>query len=146
MADGFRLVTESDVSLTGASAKTVAQVTAPAGRRLGLRRVTASFKSTTTTDGPALVEVLRQTTAGTATSQTVRPLDSAQAFDGSGAVNFSAEPTASDILWSDYVPVQGGSVDIPFDPALVKIAASGRIGVRITAPQAQSCRASIEVE
>jgi hypothetical protein len=127
-------------STTAATAKTLIQVVAPATRRVLIKEVSIGFASTTSSDGAALVELVRQTTAGTVTSSTPLLNDpAATAALSSGAINATVEPTTTDVLRSWNVPVQGGLLiyQMPLGEEIL-VAASGRIGLRVTAPQNQS--------
>jgi hypothetical protein len=127
-------------STSAATAKTLLQYVTPATRRAMVKEVAIGFSSTTTSDQPALVELLRQTTAGTATASTPLLLDPADpAALGSGQINATAEPTAGDVLASWIVPVVGGELvyQLPLGDDIV-MAVSTRIGLRVTTAQAQS--------
>jgi len=126
----------SAVALVAATAKTAVQLVAPADHRL--RIVSWAF----TTDGataagvPVLVDVLRQTTAGTASAGTVTAWDPADTSTiGTTQITFTAEPTAGDVLLSLYVPAYDGLYEREHDPLRgIIVPASGRLGIRATAP------------
>jgi hypothetical protein len=80
------------------------------------------------------VELVRQTTAGTASALTLVKHDEASvAALGSAQQTFTIEPTAGDILASVYLSPAGGiySYQFPLGDEPV-IASSGRLGIRVT--------------
>lgn len=140
--------TTGDISLSIATAKTVLGVDAPANAVVKLRGVHLNFESTTATDGVALIEIIRAAEEGTATSATPVSLDGTHTPTASfGAfLDHSAEPSTPTIVAAYQYPVQG-SVDIPLpfgEP--IRSAVAGFLGVRVTTPQAQSCRGHLIVE
>lgn len=135
------------VALSAATAKTVLQIATPSATRAKVTGFSVSFNSVTTTDAPAVVDLLRQTTAGTGgTSATLSPLDpDGPASQSTGLYNInSAEPTASNVLWTGYVTPVGGLFVYNFaegeEPVLD---ISSRIGIRITSPSAVSAIATL---
>jgi len=81
-----------------------------------------------------LVELIRQTTAGTSAALTLVKHDEAsEAAIGTALQTFTAEPTAGDILASVYLSPAGGiySYQYPLGDEPV-VAVSGRIGIRVT--------------
>lgn len=135
----------SALTLTAATVKTLAMVTAPSTRRVRLIEACISFGSVTTSDVPALVELFRASTAGTAGSSYTPTIDDPAdpAALSTGGINFSAEPTATDIVAAWNVPVQGGllSYQLPLGSEIV-IPASGRLALRGTAAQTQTSNVS----
>jgi hypothetical protein len=132
---------ETNISLTAATAKTLAAVSAPSTRKARLLGFTVSFDSVTSTDQSVLVEVVRYTgTAGTATSRTPVALDpDFPAALCSGFVNYSAEPGTPTVLYEMRGTPVGGTLVIPFVPDEAPMADISQIvGVRCTSPQAQS--------
>jgi hypothetical protein len=127
-------------STTAATAKCLVQINAAATRRVLVKEVSIGFASTTSSDGAALVELVRATTAGTATSSTPLLNDpGATAATAGGSINSTVEPTVTDVLRSWNVPVQGGLLvyQMPLGEEVL-VAASGRIALRVTTPQNQS--------
>lgn len=143
MAANLGTLTTSTAVSTGTSAKTILQLIAPSNQALRVTKFGVGFGGTTVTDSPVVVEVLRQTTAGTVTSRS--PLKrgiSGTTIQATGGENATAEPTAGDILWSDTVHPQA-SCDIP-----VEIIMDGgtRLGIRVTASVSVNSRAYIHFE
>jgi hypothetical protein len=139
------------VSLTGTTVRTVMQLVTPATRWARVLEFGVSFKSITSTEVAALVEVIRQTSVGTTgASVTPRPINPAHpAALCTVAITFSGtEPTDSgELLFSTLVPVQGGVlVYQPMPGEWWESKESTRIGFRITPPQTQSVMFGIKYE
>jgi hypothetical protein len=132
---------ETNISLTAATARTLAAVSTPATRKARLLGFTVSFDSVTSTDQSVLVEVVRFTgTAGTATSRTPVAIDpDSPAALCSGFVNYTAEPGTPSVLYEMRGTPVGGTLVIPFVPDEAPMADPSQIiGIRATAAQAQS--------
>jgi hypothetical protein len=141
----YTITTQTNVSLTASTPKTIAAVSTPATRRAKLVGVSVSFDSVTATDGSVLVEIVRSdgTAAGTATSRTPVPIDSAEtAALCSGFVNYTAgnEPTAYTVVDEKRITPVGGTLIEPFDFASQPMvgATNKLLGVRLTSQQALS--------
>jgi hypothetical protein len=137
----FNINGETNISLTAATAKTLAAVSTPSTRKARLLGFTVSFDSVTSTDGSVLVEVIRYTgTAGTATSRTPVALDpDFPAALCSGFVNYTVEPGTPVVLYEMRGTPVGGTLVIPFVPDEAPMAdISQLLGIRCTSPQAQS--------
>jgi hypothetical protein len=128
-------------ALTAATAKTLLQLVTPSTRRVWINEIGISFKSSTTTDAPILVELLRQTTAGTMSAATPLledPADAASLCTGCQQTA-TVEPTASDILRHWDVAAQAGLVVYQFPLGMeIVMAVSTKLGLRATAPQTQA--------
>lgn len=135
------------VSLSAATAKTVLQIATPATTRAKVVGFSVSFNSVTASDAPAVVDFLRQTTAGTGgTSATLAPLDpDAPASQVTGLYDINAaEPTGGNVLWSGYVTPVGGLFVYNFaDGEEPILDISNRVGIRINSPSAVSAIATL---
>jgi hypothetical protein len=140
-------VNSGAVSLSAATVKTVLQIATPASTRAKLTSFSVSFNSVTSSDAPAVVDLLRQTTAGTGgSSATLAPLDpDAPASQLTGLFNIaSAEPSAGNVLWSGYVTPVGGLFVYNFAEGEEPILdVSNRIGIRVNSPAAVSAIATL---
>lgn len=141
-------VTANAISLSAATVKTLQQILAASNHRVLVTAISVSFNGTTPTNTPVLVEVLVQSTAGTGTTN--NPVKKNAGDDETLAVTglkaHTAEPTAGNILFSDYVHPQAGKpFVIPFDGPLVVVGGQ-RLGVRATAPDAVSAAVTIQGE
>jgi len=124
----------SAVAAAAAAAETLLQVVAGATKRLQVKAFEVSFDGADSTKTPVLVELIRQTTAGTSAALTLVKHDEAsEAAIGTALQTFTAEPTAGDILASVYLSPAGGiySYQYPLGDEPV-VAVSGRIGIRVT--------------
>lgn len=131
------------VALVAATAKTILQVATPATTRAVLREVQVSFDGVSATAVPALVEILTQTTAGTMTAVTPTPHDpAAPASPATAAKAATAEPTAGAVIKSFRLTPYGGIMILRFDlNEGIRIPASGRVGIRVTAAAAVNVNA-----
>jgi hypothetical protein len=134
--DSYILSTDT-VALSTATAKTVAHIATPATGRIKLSYISIAMDGAASAT-PARVDLLRQTTAGTATSTTPNPIDpDAPASLTTCTKNCTSEPTASTILYSWYIPNGGQTFMINFAPGEEPLVQeSGRIGIRINSPLA----------
>lgn len=109
-AVGFRAVT--DEIATGTSEKTLLQVVAASNHRVTIHEWSISFKGTSNTEDPILIQVLKQTSAGTMTSLTlVKANDNDdETLEVTAQHTATAEPTSGDVLDSLEVHPQTGFV------------------------------------
>lgn len=143
---GLPLAINSGAVDSTTSVKTVLQLTAPTNQRLVVHEVACSFAGTSNTGTPVFVEVLRQTTAGTlGGAVTPTKLDndmhetiqSSSAHGAASGAN-SGEPTAGDVLWSEYIhPQTGDTWQSPFGLEF-KVPGATRLALRITSAQSQN--------
>ena len=138
-------VESGSVSLVAATAKTVWQWVTGSTRRSRLLEVGFSFVSTTATHIPVLAELRIQSTAGTSSAFTPTLSDQTDPAAISTARNvFTVEPTDVSLLqpgpWS-VTPV-GGLFVYNWSQSLadynIIMAVSTRLGLRLTAPDAQT--------
>jgi hypothetical protein len=128
-------------ALVAATAKTMTQLGTPTGARARLIDFCVSFDGVTATAVPVTVEILLQTTAGTASTLTPAPVNAQQpAALCAGLQTFTAEPTASTVLYRWFTHPQGGQFLFQWplgrEPM---IGTNSRIGLRVTAPAAVNC-------
>ena len=133
-----------------ATATTLLQVVAPANQRLALKQVTIGFDGTVNTNTPVLVQLIRQTTAGTVSgsSATIKRKDDdiGTAVQTTVQDGFTAEPTYTDVVWSELVHPQTGVIyPLPIPGELI-VKGGGRIGLVCTAPQPVNAIGTIEGE
>lgn len=144
MADKY--VTSADaVALTAATAKTVLQIATPANLRARVTEISVGFDGVTASNPAVLVELVRQTTAGTATAQTPAPIDpAAPASLVSSLRNHTAEPGSGTVIKSWRLTPVGGLLVIPFygdEQPVVGI--SSWLGIRCTASAVVNVNANI---
>lgn len=131
MADlKFKLVaTQQVLSL---NTQTLLQGTAPTNIRVKILGISVGFHGTVNTNEPVTIQLLRQTTTGTSTICTPVKVDPSivETITTAGAWQFTAEPTAGDILDSWPVHPQTGIV-LPLE----YIASGGtRFAIRAVTP------------
>jgi hypothetical protein len=120
---------------TGTSTKTLMQVVAASNHRVTIKEISVSFKGTSNTAAPILVEVLRQTDAGTMTSLSPVKINSAddETLQTTAQHTSTSEPSAGNVLMSELVhPQTGYTWQAPFGGDLV-VPGGGRLGLRVTA-------------
>ena len=148
MADlRFRQVV-TNVSCTGAAAQTLIQLKAPTNQRMVIREIGVSFAGTTNTDAPALVRLMRQTTAGTSSTGTPAVIDDdlTETLQTVANITYTVEPTYGAVLASWYVHQQTGII-VPLStirPIVIK--GGGRVGLVVTAGATVSASAYIEAD
>lgn len=143
---GFKAVT-AEVS-TGTSLKTIIQVVAASNHRCVIKEWSISFQGTSNSAAPILVEVLRQSTAGTMSSLTPVKNNSGddETLQTTAQHTATAEPTAGDVIDSVLVhPQTGYTWQAPFGSELI-IVGGGRLGIRVTAGASVDCVATIKGE
>jgi hypothetical protein len=135
---GFKVRT--DPIATGTSAKTILQIVAAANHGVIMNEISVAFAGVTNTDAPIRVDVLRQTTAGTMTTSASTivkdPDDSDETLQTTRQDTATAEPTAGDILFTEYVHPQTGYT---WANQKIKIGGGDRLGVRVTAAVSVNC-------
>lgn len=134
--DSYVLSTDV-VALNAATPKTVAHISTPTTQRIKLTYISVALDGAASAT-PVRVDLVRQTTAGTATTVTPNPIDlDAPASLTTCSKNATSEPTAGVILYSWYVAAGGQTFMVNFAPGEEPIVQeSARIGLRITAPAA----------
>lgn len=140
---------QSDITTTTATV-TLLQLVAPATRRLWVKELSVSGKSVTSTDVPVVVDLIRQTTAGT-TGATITPnalVDGHPASLATVNTTYTVEPTSTgtSVAGPWYLTPIGGLfiLQLPLGDE-IEIAVSGRLGLRIVSPaQAVSVRAVLK--
>jgi hypothetical protein len=145
---GYSAATGAAVSLSAATAKTVLSVIAPAQFGVDLIGYEVGFEGVTAADEPVLIELVSFTTDGTGTSGTVVQNYGRSITAGfTTKYNYSAEPTTATVLKSFPLTPNGGLIiyDFPLGQS-PDTAVSNLIGLRCTAPDAVSVRATLKFE
>lgn len=120
---------------TGVVTKTLLQIEAPANTRVKVLQWSISFKGTSNTDPPVFVEVLRQASAGSMTSNTPRKWHSGdnETIQTNVTDNATSEPSSSDLLISEEVhPQTGYTWPMPDGETPLEIRGGERLGFRVT--------------
>jgi hypothetical protein len=146
MAGNEGTLSTSTAVASGTAAKTILQLVAPANQALRVKGFGLGFAGTNVTGTPIVVELLRQTTAGTATAR--NPLKRSlggPALQATGSENATAEPTASDILFSTQLHPQS-TMEISLVGREIMVDGGGRLGMRVTADASVNVRGHIDYE
>jgi hypothetical protein len=121
-----------------ANGKTLLQVVAAAGHRVTVQGWSISIKGTSATDPPVLVQLVRQTTAGTMSAGTTGTNISkkndtdAETIQTTTRVNATVEPTTTDVVESFEVhPQTGYRVFYPMGQEIT-IPNGERLGIKVT--------------
>ncbi len=134
---GVRFAARTNPIATGTSAKTLLQIIAASNHGVLIDEISISFGGTSNTAAPVRVDVLRQTDAGTMTTSASTivkdPDDTDETLQTTRSDTATAEPSAGDILMTEYVhPQTGYSWQAPFGKP-IKIGGGDRLGIRVTA-------------
>jgi hypothetical protein len=130
----------SAISLTAATAKTVALIATPVTRKMKLKQITLGFDSVDAANTGVLVELVRYAADGTRTAFTPVAVDqSTPPALCTAGVNYSAEPTTPTVLDVLRMTPVGSTLILPFPPDDEPTANISTFhGIRLTSPQAQS--------
>ena len=131
----FTLTNSAEVALTAATAKTALQVVAAAANIIAIQGVSVSFDGVTATDAPVVCQIWRQTGAGTSSARTpVKTTDRASALLATGRENCTVEPASDDALLDTFECHPQSGITKFYGDAEFEVPASGRVGVKLTAP------------
>jgi len=131
------VTTEGEEALVASALETLVQIIGHAGAKTAI--VEWGIGIDATSAGTALVELCRQTTAGTSSAASEvlwDPDDAAASF--TGFHSFSAEPTKGDVLASYEVPENGGQIIMQYPlgrEPIIDSATTSRMGLCVTATQ-----------
>jgi len=144
MAQQMFVARVSGQALAAAATETLVQIVTTTNQRVRVRGFGVSFNGTDATKQPILVDVLRQTTAGTSSALTIVKADPASGTPVTTALqSFTVEPTAGDILWSAYFTPVGGGIDLALYPDdEIVLGPSTRLGIRCTTVTGVTCDAN----
>ena len=134
---GIDATLQSSEVQTGTTKQTLLQIEAPTNQRLKVNEISVSFKGTSNTAAPVLVEVVRQSTNGTGgVSVTPYPTDEgvAETLQATGLEDIdTTQPTQTNVLMREEVHPQGGySWTAPFGKG-IEVKGAGILGIAVTA-------------
>jgi hypothetical protein len=137
---GMHFKARTDPIATGTGTKTLLQVKAASNVRIKIQEWSISFQGTSNTAAPIQVELLRQTSAGTmgTSASTLKkdPDDMTETLQTTIQDTASSEPTAGDILDTQFVhPQLGYTWQAQFGKEIVVVGGE-RIAVRVVSPGA----------
>jgi hypothetical protein len=133
----------TEVALSGATVKSVVEVTAPANIHIYLVAWGISFDGISVTAQPIVVTLARKSVAGTGTAVTERDWDedSSGTIQSAGRVNMSVEGTVTNEFQPRNVhPQTGFEIWYP-EGSWLKIEQGGILAIRANAPSNVNCLA-----
>jgi hypothetical protein len=145
---GVNAVAQTVQITTGTSLITLIQILAATNQRVKVKEISISFNGISNTAAPILVEILRQTSAGTmsALSPVKQNSSDSETLQTTAQYNATAEPSASSIVMTEQVHPQGGYLwQAPFGGEIV-VPGAGRLGLRVTAGASVSAVARMVFE
>ncbi len=139
--------TEGVIALVAATVKTVLQVVAPTNQRGAFKGFGLYFDGSSGAAVPVLVELLRQTSAGTMSAATpVKDGVGTETIQFTAQKNATVEPSAGDILRRyHFHPTSGYERSFAEDEEIL-IPGGTRLALRCTAPAAVNVTGSLTVE
>lgn len=150
MPAGYTVESNGDIALVAATAKSVVNVINGANALARIAEMGVSFDGVTAGNEPITVELCHSTqaTAGTSTSHTIAQLRGAtRTVEGTGARNYTAEPTVLTVLKRWLVHPQTGLViQYPLGREPEQITTADGTIIRCIAPDAVNCQAYLEFE
>jgi hypothetical protein len=150
--NNWSLITGAVVALSAGVAKTVLQYVSPNANTLSaIQEILISFDGTSNTAVPVVVQVLRKSAAATMTAQARAKLkDTSTALvtdNANTGYNASGEGTDGSVLITFHIHPQAGAIyTIPLPDGEVEVAGSGIIALKVNAPAAVNCHATIKGE
>ncbi len=136
------------IVVAAATAETLLQLVAPTNIRVVLIGYGIGGTGTSNTETPGIVNVQRQTSAGTSSAQTPLQLQDTitEALQSTGRDLFTVEPTLGDLLRRHTVHPQA-ALDLrdSFSREII-IGTVGRLGISVTYAQAQTLEAYLDFE
>ena len=145
---GVNAVAQTVQITTGTSLITLMQLLAATNQRVKVKEISVSFNGVSNTGVPILVEVLRQTSAGTMSALTLVKENSSdsETLQTTAQYNATVEPSASSIVMTEQVHPQGGFLwQAPFGGEII-VPGAGRLGLRVTAGVSVSAMARMVFE
>lgn len=147
----FVALTEGAVALAAATAKTVLNVVAPAGKNFKVVEFAIGFDGVAASAVPVVVELCRSTQAGAGSSSaaTLRRSsgDPSVTADSAATKNYSAEPTVLTPVREYLLTPNGGLLVIPFPLGReAESVVAQALCLRCTAPAIVNLRGYIEIE
>lgn len=139
-------------SLVADVPKTILQIRAasdPSNWRLRVLRWSISFNGISAADRPVLVELLRQNGGTFLLSPAATAFDDsiAEAVQSKACTGCTVEPATTNLLDAFFMHPQGRrTISYAFNQQPMIAGLGNRLGIRITAPKAVSCLASVIYE
>jgi len=132
------------------TSQTMLQIKAPTNQRLVVTGVSVSFEGTANTDEPVLVQVVRQSDAGTGgDAVTPYPIDEGvdETLQATGLEDIDGgDPTETNLLWSELVHPQGGYTWFAPMRKPIDVKGGGRLAIDMHANDAVNCVCRFDYE
>lgn len=140
---GHNWVFNSAIVDTTTSAKTIAHVRSASNHGILLSYAKISFRGTSATDSHILVQLVKQSSDGTATTNNPVEEDASHpdTLQATGREDFTVEPTTTVVLEQELVHPQGKHT---FGPRIID--GGSAIGIRVTAPADVDCVVTMQGE
>ncbi len=132
---GIKAIAQTGEIATGTTKKTLLQIAAASNHRVLIKEISISFKGTSNTAAPVLVQVLRQTSAGTMTVLTPQKMNEAddETLQTTAQHSATVEPDgASEVMGEEVHPQCGYTWQAPFGGEIA-IRGGDRLGIAVTA-------------
>lgn len=140
---GILAVAQTAEVTSGVAKKTILQLVAAANHRVKVKEISVSFKGTSGSATPVLVQVLRQSDAGTMSSLTPKKFNEAddETLQTTAQHTASSEPTGTDEVMGEEIHPQGGwTWQAPFGGEII-VPGGDRLGIAVTAAESQTVKA-----
>jgi hypothetical protein len=141
-------VVSGEVALTATVAKTVLQLVAASNHRVVVKAISICFDGVSPTNEPVIVQICRQSTAGTSSAVTPNPIDASidETIQTTARYNATVEPTTGVTLKQWEVHPQSGIV-YNFPPGWeIMVGGGTRLGIICTAPNNVNAMATFDFE
>jgi len=143
------VATCTDRSVAAATPQTLIQIVAATNTRVTVKGWGIYGKGVATTDAPVLVQLIRQTGAGTSSANTPALKDTGvpEVVQTTALDTFTAEPASDDVIIKsfDVHPQSGFSEYFPLGGEII-VPGAGRLGVKATPGATVSMSAFIDFE
>lgn len=140
-------VTNGEVA-TGTSLKTMLQLVAASNHRVKVNEWSVGFAGLSSTQKPVLVELVRQTSAGTMSSATPEKLNASddETLQTTAQKTATVEPAGTEVLESVLVHPQAGYTWQAQLGNELLVGGGGRLGLRVTSDNDIECNATFKFE
>lgn len=150
MANRYVVETTADVALAAATAKTILAYICGTNAPARVTELAVSFDGISASAEPVTIELCKSTQAGAGTTTSQSPVQvggAARTVQGTGARNYSAEPTVLTVIkrWLCH-PQAGMVVQFPLGREPEQVTSAQGFAVRCTAPAIVNAQGYIEVE
>ena len=139
--------------VTASTAKTIVQIAAPTNQRVKVTGYSFFLDGATSTNAPAQIRILRQTTAGTSLVAATPVIieneltETVQSTCQIGSQTTQTEPTAGTVLKTIAIPQYNGMYEVfmPFDQPII-IGGGTRLGFELNSPNNVNVRGHVAAE